>query len=155
MVRKQNYTTLLLIGILFSLIFYSCGTAEIEKISYIKETFTNNSGKDLSIEKWNGDKSVIYSLKNDQTIDLEVELPCCGCIVNGKEINNNINSYYCLIGTSESLKIIFEDNKSIILKPDDAREINILKRQNYTYFQNGNKQFYSYIFKEKDYLEAK
>lgn len=154
MVQKQNYMKLLLTGILFSLICYSCGTAEIDKASYILETLTNNSGKNLSIEKWDGGISQIYNLKKDQIIEFEVELFTGSCLVNGNS-TNNVNSNYCLITTSDSIKIIFEDNKSIILKPNDAREINILNIKNYKYSQNGNKQFYKYLFTMKDYLEAK
>lgn len=152
MKQKKNCMKLLPFGILCSLFLNSC-SPEVEKISWHLYSYTNNSGHNLSIEKWNEGNTVVYALKTSQTKEFKYGFNGGGCFIDGVSTTGNADD--CLLISSDSIKIIFDDNKSILLKPKDVRDINILNNKNYTYSQDVNKSYYTYTFTEKEYLEAK
>lgn len=153
MEQKQNYMILLIIGILSSLLTNSCGKEDIERISIKSYIYTNNSGHSLSIMSWKGSNTDIFDLIQSQKIEFRYEFNGGGCFING--INEpNSSAIECLLVSSDSLKIIFDDNKTLIFKPEGERNINILNEDNYEYSQNGNNELFKYGFSEKDYLEA-
>lgn len=142
---------LLLIGILSSL-FISCGN-EINEIKYFKTyTYTNNSGHSLHIEKHSNESNITYELPKLETINFSFELNSGNCLINDERQSSVSGG--CLLIFADSLKIIFDDNKSILLKPEDMRDINILKEKNYDYSKIGRTENFKYSFTQIDYEQA-
>ncbi len=149
MKQKLKYMKLLIIGILSSFLINSCDKGEIDKLFTKTYTYTNNSDHSLSIEKWEAGNSNMFNLLQSETISFRIELGVGGgCFI------NNETSNICPLTLADSLKIIFDDNKTLIFKPEGERNINILNEDNYEYSQNGNNELFKYGFSEKDYLEA-
>ncbi|MCF6213271.1 MAG: hypothetical protein L3J45_04515 [Flavobacteriaceae bacterium] len=142
---------LLIIGMLSSL-FISCNNT-IEKLFTKSYQYTNNSGHLLSIMKWKESNVEVFNLSPSQSFQFDYEFNGNGCSIN-KTDKPNMSASECLLVNSDSLKIIFDDNKSILLKKEDERAINIFNEKNYSYSRIGNQEFFSYEFTNNDYQEA-
>jgi len=151
--QKTNCMKLLIIGILSNIIITSCGEDDIEKIEIHSYTYTNASAHSLSIIKWNNGDIDTFDLIQSQKIEFIYKFNGTGCSIDGTNMPDKLPQD-CLLITSDSLKIIFDDGKSILLRPNEPRDINILIETNFEKISEGNKKLYNYRFSEKDYLEA-
>jgi len=150
MEQKTIYMKLLIIGMLSSL-FISCNNT-IEKTYFDTYVYTNNSSHSILIEKYANESKITYELPKLKTINFKLELNSGDCNIDNNQMTSVLGG--CLLIFADSLKIIFDNDKSILLKPKDTRDINIFNEGNYENATVGNKSTHNYIFSEKDYLEA-
>ena len=151
--RNQHYTIVLIIGILSSLAF-RCGEPEIDENFTKRYTYTNETNYSIRIEDWQEGNRDSYLLEPSKQIVFQVELGIGGnCMVDGIEIDTS--DLNCLLVTSDSLKIVFDDSKSMIFKQSDPGDVNILNEKNYTYEKKGQLENFWYAFTQKDYDKAK
>ena len=147
MEQKQNYMIVLIIGVLISLI-YSCDKGEIDKLHKKNYTYANETNFSIKIEDWKSGISKSYNLPPSKQIVFKIELGTGGtCAVENLETSES----NCLLVMSDSLKVIFDNTKALILKQDDTRDVNILKEINYSYEKNGQVENFRYAFTQKDY----
>lgn len=146
MEQKRNYMIALIIGVLSSLA-YSCDEGEIYRLHIKNYTYTNETNFSIKIEDWKGGISKSYNLAPSKQIVFEIELELSNCRVDGVESSES----NCLLIMSDSLKVIFDNTRTLILKQDDPRDVNILKKVNYSYEKNGHVENFRYAFTQKDY----
>lgn len=141
MVLKTTWMKHLIFGIISSIIFYSC-TESTDSNDIAIYTFSNESEYSISIGKWRNGSVEIFSL------------PVGNSIV--QEINLGFGSSYDLISDADSLHIIFNNNKILVLndKINDFRSVNILRLDNYEKAIDNNKYYYNYTFSNIDYENA-
>ncbi len=142
MVIKTTSLKHLIFGIISSIIFCSC-TESTDSNDIAIYTFSNESEYSISIGKWrNGSVE-------------KFELPVGNSIV--QEINLGFGNSSDLISDADSLHIVFNNNKILVLndKINDFRTINILRLDNYEKARDMNKYYYNYTFSKIDYENAK
>ncbi len=150
MVQKTIWMLLLVIGILSSLIFQSCGQEEVEDISIKSYKYGNQTEYSIVIHKWLNNTEIVYELsQSGQQIEFKNEFNGGGCFIDDIQQTTFSPDSDCLLINADSIKIIFDNSKSYWLKPSDNVDVNILKEVNYT--KQGNREDYSYSFTNKDY----
>ena len=140
----------LIIGILISLV-YSCDKGEIDKLYTKNYTYANETNYSIKIEDWKGGISKSYNLESSKQIVFKIELGIGGtCMVNNLESSES----NCLLVMSDSLKVIFDNTKTLTFfqqDDTDTRDVNILRESNYSYEKNGQVEDFRYAFTQKDY----
>lgn len=150
MKQKQNYMIVLIIGIIISLI-YKCDKGEIDKLHTKNYTYANETNFSIKIEDWKSGINKSYNLESSKQIVFQIELGTGGtCTVDNVESSES----NCLLVMSDSLKVIFNNTKMLVLKQNDTRDVNILKEVNYRYEKNGQVENFRYAFTQKDYSLA-
>ena len=149
MKRHQTYMILLIIAILTSL-FNSCGEGIIDKLYTKNYIYTNETNFSIEIEDWKDGISKAYTLAPSTQIVFQVELGLGNCTINDIETSSN----NCLLILVDSLKVVFDNTKTLILNQNDTRDVNILMEVNYDYKKNGQVEYFNYSFTQKDYEQA-
>ncbi len=151
MKQKEIYMKHLLFGICSSIILClsSCG-GTTEYIYHHFFTYRNESGHDLHIEQWNEGEKKVYDLAaHHEEMEFHLIFPYGGCFINDSSI---IDNRYCMLYEGDSLKIIFDDGKTLIYRDHiDSSSFNPFIIENYTSSKDGNKEYYEYTFTEEDY----
>lgn len=155
MLQKTTWTLLLIIGLLSSFLFQSCGKGDVEYINIKNYNYTNQTNYVITISKWLNNVENKYEISKSGKINFRMEFNGGGCFIdNVNQTAFNPNSS-CLLIIADSIKIVFDNNKKLTLKQGDKRDINILNESNYNFNKAGNIENFNYVFTQKDYLEAK
>ena len=156
--QKQDFMKLLVIGILSSLILSGCSdTGDYHSIrSY---HYKNETNYDISIEQWTRNHNKVFDLDPSDSIIFEIEFFEDGpgrCTVNGIQQSSSP----CILFGSDSLKIMFDNERILILNPfdsiiDSIEEVDIRGNTDiYSVERNGDNRTYRYSFTQKDYDQA-
>ena len=160
--QKQDFMKLLIIGILSSLILSGCSDPGYPGDYHAIRSYhyKNETNYDISIEQWKQNHHKVFDLDPSDSIIFEIEdlgSTYGYCTING--IQQSLSP--CELLGSDSLKIIFDNERILILKPfdsiiDSIEEVNIKGNIDiYGVEINGdNRTTYRYSFTQKDYDQA-
>ena len=151
--QKQDFMKLLVIGILSNLILSGCSdTGDYHSIrSY---HYKNETNYDISIEQWTRNHNKVFDLDPSDSIIFEIEdfgSTYGYCTING--IQQSLSP--CILYGSDSLKIMFDNERILILNHIDSIEgVNIMRSAVYSVEINGDNRTHRYSFTQKDYDQS-
>ena len=158
MEQEQDFMKLLVIGILSSLILSGCSDTG-DYYSIRSYHYKNETNYDISIEQWKRNHNKVFDLDPSDSIIFELEFLGDGvgyCAING--IQQSLSP--CELFGSDSLKIMFDNERILILNPFDSINDSIEEgdiRGNidiYSVEINGYNRTHRYSFTQKDYDQA-
>jgi hypothetical protein len=142
MQQKLLFRTLLLIGFCSSL---SACKKIVDEVQYHHHQFVNNSGKGISITKYQQGSSRIFDLPHGNTFSQWIEL------------NSGSQSDDVLIVFGDSAKIEFDDGRFARYSIFDTSRFNFLSESNFRLDSVNKKEhrnYYVYVFTLDDYNQS-
>lgn len=140
MVQKIIWMLPLLFGILSS--FQACEKGNVDKVFYEEFNFTNKSIYELEIKSFSRVNEELYC--NTYTIAVDSTLT--------QEVEIMFGSVTGIIACSDSVVVVYEDEKEISYLPCYESSYNILNRNNFIVSNTENNHVvYSYTFTNKDF----
>lgn len=141
MVQKTILMMLLIIGMLNS--FTSC-KKNVDNTYFESYSYINNSNHNIQVKCYytlSDQRESMFLIEKGAKLELKQEI-----------VFGRVDS---LIINADSVKIIFDGNKSIIYHENNTSEYNIINRRNYISHEvSDNETNYSYEFKTEDYNQA-
>ena len=153
MEQEQDFMKLLIIGILSSLILSGCSDTG-DYYSIRSYHYKNETNYDISIEQWKQNHNKVFDLDPGDSIIFEIE--DFGSVYGHCTINGIQQSFSpCQLFGSDSLKIMFDNERILILNHIDSIEgVNIMRSAVYSVEINGDNRTHRYSFTQKDYDQA-
>ena len=154
MERRIIWMLFLIIGILSSSLFQSCGPGEVEYRHTKSYKYNNQTEYSIVIHKWLNNAEAVYALSQSGQIEFKKEFDSGSCFIDEIPQIGYYPGLGCLLIRADSIEIVFDNSKSYWLKPSDNIEVNILKEVNYDYTKQRNREDYLYNFTDKDYQNS-